>query len=144
MAENLYRAYNGHQPTTGQEAGVTSSTSQKTMLQLLTVAGRQICIVEWGWSCTGSPAGAVIDIGTSVAIAGTVIAFAAADLYNFSNPSGPASTALTLSSSGSGFSASVEGTIAAWTAFDTQVLSSNTYIKQFPLGREPIVGGPAA
>jgi hypothetical protein len=144
MAENLYRAYNGHQPTTGQEAGVTSSTSLKTMMQLETVAGRQIAIVEWGWSCTGSPSGAVIDLGTSVAVAATVTAYVAADLYNFTNPSGPASTALTVGTAASGFSSSAEGTIAAFTAFDTQVLTTNTYIKQFPLGREPVLGGPAA
>lgn len=144
MAENLYRAYNGHIPTTGQEAGVTSTTSLKTMLQLLTISGRQIAIVEWGWSCTGAPSGAVVDIGTSVAIAGTVTAFAAADLLPYTNSSGPPSSALTLSTSGSGFTASAEGTIANFTSFDTQVLSTNTYIKQFPLGREPTVGGAAA
>lgn len=144
MAENLYRVANCHQATTAQELAVTSGTSLKTMLQLLTVAGRQLAIVEYGWSCDGSPSGATIDAGTSVAIAGTVTAFAAADISNYTNPSGPASTALTLSTSGSGFTASAEGTIAAWTSFDTQKLSSNTYIKQFPLGREPTIGGPAA
>src|SRR6185437_6326710 len=143
MAENIYSAYNGHIPTSGATAAiipVTTGATVKTLMQLAPPSGRNINIVEWGISFDGSPAAIrteLIDTGTVFA---TVTAYtsAAVDITNVTNP-GQQASQLTIGTGASGFTASAEGTITSTQLYDYQVLSTNTYIKQWPLGREPMI-----
>lgn len=141
----LYLVANGPMPTTAAFAPVTTGAVIKTMLQLKPAAGVNLAIVEWGISFSAFAAaapGKVELIETDVAA--TVTASAAADVMKYSDPDGPAaSTALvSLGTAATGYTASAEGTITAIRALDgPQYLAPSTqsFFKQFPLGREPVI-----
>ena len=127
-------------PTTAAQVPVTTSAVIRTMLQLRPF---NICkIVEWGISFDGSAAATpirveLLDTGTVFA---TVTASVDADITKLESvEQAVASVAgLTLSASGTGYTATVEGAIAAVRMFDVQFIApTNQYVKQFPLGREP-------
>jgi hypothetical protein len=138
-----YKVYNGPAPTTAVLAPVTTGTAIKTMLQL--APNIDIIVTDWGCSFNGSAAATpgsveLIDTGTVFA---TVTAFAAADVQPQNNPYAPANTAgstgvpLGLGTALSGYTATVEGTIAAGRLGGSeQVAPTNQYWKQLPLGRE--------
>jgi hypothetical protein len=136
----LFRAKNGPMQTTAAFAPVTTGTSIKTLLQLATPANVSIAVVEWGISFDGSAAatpGKVELIETDVAA--TVTAFVAADLTKYGDASADASL-LTLGTSASGYTATVEGSVAAVRDGDTQLIApTNQYVKQFPLGQEFVI-----
>jgi len=47
---------------------------------------------------------------------------------------------LSVGTAATGYTASAEGTITASRVFDAQLVApTNQYVKQFPLGREPVV-----
>ena len=127
-------------PTTASFAAVTTGTAIKTMLQLRPF--NVVKIIEWGISFDGSAAATpieveLLDTGTVFA---TVTASADADVMKFDGVEGAVASiaGLTLSTTGTGFTGSAEGTITAVKLFDTQfVAPTNQYVKQFPLGREP-------
>lgn len=129
--------------TTASRATIATGTALKTLLQVNPlVPGR---IIEWGISFDGFAAalpGKVELIETDVAA--TVTAYAAADITKqgpwVSDAVTPA-TYFTLGTANSGFNASAEGTITAVRDMDPAILLPPTapFVKQFPLGREPIV-----
>lgn len=141
---NTYKVFNGAMPTTAAVVKVTTGTIIKTLLQLKPAV--PIVVVEWGISFDGSVAatpGTVELIDTGL-VAATVTAFAAADVMPYNDPNAPANTAgatgtpLNLSTTASGFTATVEGAITATRVFDPQLIApTDRYVKQFPLGREP-------
>lgn len=139
MAKN-YLVANGPAPTTAAQAAVTTGTAIKTMLQLASPSTQDIRIIEWGISFDGSAAATPIKcelIETNVAA--TVTAYAAADVIKLSHPNDPASL-VTLGTTASGYTATAEGSITATRLLDAQfVAPTNQYLKQFPLGREPLV-----
>ncbi len=142
MATKLYLAYNGAMPTTAGPVKVTTGTAIKTLEQLAPPANGSIEIIEWGLSFDGSAAATpgVCELVNTAAIAATVTAFAAADIQKLSQSGSGDATRLTLGTSASGFTASVEGTIVATTEHDVQLLPPTApYIKQFPLERGPEV-----
>jgi hypothetical protein len=140
---NTYSVWNGPMPTTAALAPVTTGTVIKTMLQL--VPAVPIKVVEWGVSFDGSAAATpgkceLIETG---AIAGTVTALAAADIYPYFDPNAPANTAgstgtpLNLGTALSGYTCTSEGTIVATRIGDHQLVApTNQWAKQWPLGRE--------
>jgi len=136
----IYTINNGPMPTTASFAAVTTGTAIKTMLQLRPF--NVVKIIEWGISFDGSAAATpieveLLDTGTVFA---TVTASADADVMKFDGVEGAVASiaGLTLSTTGTGFTGSAEGTITAVKLFDTQfVAPTNQYVKQFPLGREP-------
>lgn len=140
---NTYSVWNGAMPTTAPLVKVSTGTSTKTMLQL--VPAVPIKVVEWGVSFDGASAATpgqceLIETG---AIAGTVTALAAADIYPYFDPNAPANTAgstgtpLNLGTALSGYTASVEGAIVATRIGDHQLVApTNQWAKQWPLGRE--------
>jgi hypothetical protein len=140
---NTYSVWNGAMPTTAPLTKVSTGTSTKTMLQL--VPALPIKVVEWGVSFDGSSAATpgqceLIETG---AIAGTVTALAAADIYPYFDPNAPANTAgstgtpLNLGTALSGYTATVEGSIVATRIGDYQLVApTNQWSKQWPLGRE--------
>jgi len=97
-------------------------------------------VLEWGISFDGTAAATpirceLIHTGT---IAATVTAHVAAGVQPFNDPNLPTpSTYFTLSTTGTGFNASAEGTIVASRMGDLQLVApTNQYVKQFPLGEE--------
>ena len=137
-----YRIYNAPMPTSASTAGggVTSGTAIKTLLQLRPF--NVMKIVSWGISFDAFAAAVpviveLIDTGTVFA---TVTASANADIYKLEGEEQAAASVagLTLSASGTGYTASSEGTITATKVFDAQLVApTNQYIYQFPLGQEP-------
>jgi len=136
----LYLIANGPMPTTAAQAVVTTGTAIKTMLQLKPF--NVMKIVEWGVSFDGSAAATpikceLLDTGTVFA---TVTASVDADVTKLESvEQAVASIAgLTMGVSATGYTATVEGSIAAVRMFDAQLIApTSQYVKQFPLGREP-------
>jgi hypothetical protein len=139
----LYQIYNGASPTTAALAPVTTGTAIKTMLQVKPGTQNKAKVVEWGISFDGSAAATPIKcelIETDVAA--TVTAHVAAGIVLLGDPNDvdPTTSNIILTTTGTGYTATVEGTTAASRLFDYQLVApTNQYIKQFPLGREPMV-----
>lgn len=138
----IYKVHNGASAGAAAPVKVTTGTTIKTMLQLLH-ATQGMQITEWGISFDGSAAGVPIEceLITTGAVAATVTAFAANDVATYDGPAdaGVASAGgITLSTAGSGFTASAEGTVVAPVRDgDLQLVApSNQYLFQFPLGQE--------
>ena len=140
----LYAIYNGPMPTTAAQAPVTTGTAIKTMLQVK--LGTQLTgkIVEWGISFDGSAAATpgkceLCETGT---VFGTVTASAAADITKYGDPNlvDPTTSAFVVGTSATGYTCTSEGSITAVRMFDAVLLPPTApYVKQFPLGREPVI-----
>jgi hypothetical protein len=141
----LYLIGNGPMQTTAAFAAVTTGTAIKTMLQVKPASGVNLFIAEWGISFDGYAAAAPGKIELIESdVAATVTASAAADVMKYSDPDGPAAnTALvTLGTSATGYTATAEGSTTAIRNLDgPQFLAPSTqsFFKQFPLGREPVI-----
>lgn len=139
----LYLIANGPMPTTAAQAVVTTGTAIKTLLQIKPF---NLCkIVEWGISFDGFAAAApikceLLETGTVFA---TVTASADADIAKLNAVADQAAASvagLTLGTAATGYTASAEGTIVAARMLDVQLVApANQYVKQFPLGREPVI-----
>lgn len=118
-------------------ASVATGTALKTMLQLK--PGNDISIIEWGYSFDTIPTAKVnvelVDTGT---VAATVTASVSSDIPKYGSPGGAASAA-TLSTTGTGYTASAEGTVTATRLLAYQEEWGQSFKQQFPLGREPEV-----
>lgn len=138
-----FTVWNGPAPTTAGQLSVAVANGVKTMLQLATPADMQIRLVGWGYSLDVAPAGIgeVELLGADVAA--TVTAHVSSGIIN-SDPNGPA-TRLTLGASATGYTATVEGTIAAARVFDAQKIpvaagsTDLTYDWLWPYGTGPII-----
>lgn len=132
--------FNGASPTTAALAKVATGTSIKTLLQVAP-SSRAIRVVEWGISFDGSSAATPIQcelIQTDVAATVTAAVAAGVQPYN-ENPTADASL-VTLSTAGTGYTATVEGSITVTRYGDLQLVApSNQYLKQFPLDARFIV-----
>lgn len=144
----LYLLANGPMPTTAAFAPVATGTSIKTMLQVkLGGSTNQTAkVVEWGISFDGSAAATPIKVEllTTGTVKATITEFVAADIINLTDPNAAAVTddfpfAFTAAGDESGYTASAEGSITATRPMDIQLIApTNQYVKQFPLGREPV------
>lgn len=137
MPQAVYRIENGPMVTTAAPVKVTTGTAIKTMLQLAPTT-LPISVIEWGISFDGIALATPIEceLLTTGTIFATVTASAAADIVNLSDPSGTAPS-LTLSTTGTGYASSAEGTIVATRELDFQLVQPLTqYLKQYPLGQE--------
>lgn len=144
----LYLLPNGPSPTTAAQVAVTTGTAIKTLLQVkLGASTNQIAkIIEWGISFDGSAAATPIkcELLTTGTVKATITEFVAADIINLSDPNAAAVTddfpfAFTAAGDESGYTATAEGSITATRMFDVQFIApTNQYVKQFPLGREPV------
>lgn len=140
---SLYLISNGPMPTTAAQALVTTGTAIKTLLQVKPFNIARI--VEWGISFSGFAAAAPIQVELlETDVAATVTASVDADVTKL----GPgvadqavASVAgLTLGIAATGYTSTAEGTIAAVRMLDVQLIApTSQYVKQFPLGREPVI-----
>lgn len=123
--------------TTAAPSGVTTGTAIKTMLQVKPLV--PLWVVEWGYCLDGSPSDIKVEL-IETDVAATVTSYAEADVTKLGNPddSGQAAIVMTLSTSGSGFTSSSEGSITAVRNLDgPQISSLKAYQKQFPLGERP-------
>jgi hypothetical protein len=139
----LYKVHNG--ASAGAAAPVKAAVNAsgiKTMLQLLH-ATQGMQIVEWGISfdATAVVTPFEVELCETVAIAGTVTAFVANDVTVFDGPvdAGVASAGgITLSTTGSGYTCTSEGSVVAPVRDgDLQLISPmNQNLLQFPLSQE--------
>lgn len=142
---SLFLIHNGAAGLTAAPVVVTTGTAIKTMLQVKPSATKVAKIVEWGISFDGSAAatpGKVELLESDVAA--TVTALAAADITNFDADAlmgGDETTNLIqVGTSATGFTSTAEGTTTVARLFDLQLIApTNQYVKQFPLGREPMI-----
>lgn len=139
----LYIAYNAaFDATTGVTAGTSYATGAKCAIQLSTPSTTQIRIVEYGVSFNGSAAATPATV--TLAQAGTASTMSSPHSTSTIVPIGDNAKAssLTMGTGASGFG---NGGIASNTTskmFDAQfVAPTNQFIKQWPLGREPILVG---
>jgi len=112
-----YKCWNAAMPTTAAMSGVATGTAIKTMLQIATPSTRQIQLISWGYSLSALP-GAVGTIELlQTDVAATVTAHVAAGVQPL-DPNAPASL-MTLGTSATGYTATVEGSTTAARVFDT-------------------------
>ncbi len=139
---SLYLVANGPMPTTAAFAAVTTGTAIKTMLQIRPLV--MLRVTEWG-ICFNAAAIAtpieveLVETGTVFA---TVTASVEADVTKVDDLGAVAATVMTLSTTGTGYTSTAEGTITSIRNLDgPQFLSvfSQPFVKQFPLGQEPVI-----
>lgn len=141
----LYLFANGASPTTAAQVAVTTGTSIKTMLQLKASGTVLAKIKEWGISFDGSAAATPIKCELlETDVAATVTAAVAADLNKFDanalSGGDPTTNLIQVGTTSTGYTSSGEGSITAVRMFDVQfVAPTNQYVKQFPLGLEPVI-----
>lgn len=142
----LYFIPNGAAAGAAATVAVTTGTSIKTMLQVkpsATIVGR---IVEWGISFDGVTAtNAPIKCELlETSGAATVTASAAADITKMDASAltggDPTTNLIQVGTTSTGYTASGEGTPGTCRTWDLQYINPTLgYVKQYPLGREPII-----
>lgn len=140
-----YLIFNGAAPTTASQAAVTTGTSIKTLLQVKPGATQTVKIKEWGISFDGSSAATPGIVELCITdVAATVTAHVAGGLHKQDaaalNSGDPTTNMFSVGTTGTGYTASGEGTVGSVRQMDVQQISgTNQYVKQFPLGDEPII-----
>ena len=138
-----YMMINGPMPTTAAPTSVTTGTALKSLLQFKPLVPCKI--IEWGISFDGSAAATPGKVElVEVDVAATVTAYVNADLMKYDlaavRHGDPTSALISVGTSASGYTSTVEGSVTAARMFDLQLLPpTGPYLKQFPLGREPEV-----
>lgn len=133
---NTYITFNGAMPGAAALVPITTGTTIKTLLQILPVG--PLRVIEWGISFDGSAAATPIrcELVHTAQVAATVTAHAATAVQPYNDPNLPAAN-VTLSTTGTGFTASAEGTVTTTRYGDIQLIApTNQYVKQWPLGEE--------
>jgi hypothetical protein len=144
----VYLYQNGAMPSTAAPVKVTTGTSIKTMLQIKLPSGVQGRVIEWGISFDGSAAATPIEcelVETGTVFA-TVTAAVTADITRFDeNDIDPTTALITVGTTATGYTSTSEGSVTATRELDFQLVApTNQYVKQFPLGREPVFGNANA
>lgn len=141
----LYLIQNGVAGLTAAPVKVTTGTAIKTLLQFKPSATTIAKVVEWGISFDGSAAAAPGQVELMESdVAATVTALAAADITKLDACAlaggDPTTNLIQVGTTATGFTATAEGTTTVARLFDLQLIApTNQYVKQFPLGREPIL-----
>jgi hypothetical protein len=138
---SLFLLSNSAMQTTTVATTVTTGTAIKTMLQVRPLA--PLRIVEWGISFNASVLATpiVVELVETGTIFATVTASAEVDIAKLNDTTALAALLMTLSTTGTGYTASAEGTIVATRNLDSTMFISGLsqpFIKQFPLGMEPL------
>lgn len=139
---SLYLVDNGAMQTTAAKVAVTTGTAIKTMLQIRPLV--LLRVVEWGISFNGvaltTPI--VVELIETGTIFATVTASVEADITKVDDLSAVAATVMTLSTTGTGYTASAEGTITSVRNLDAPRFITGLaqpFIKQIPLGQYPVI-----
>lgn len=140
----LYLVQNAAKNTTAAPVKVTTGATIKTLLQVKPIIPCKI--IEWGISFDGSAAATPGEAELiEVDVAATVTAFVNADITQYDGDAlqfgDPTTNFISVGTAASGFTASAEGTVTAVRNLDgpQQIAPTNQYVKQFPLGREPVI-----
>lgn len=138
----LFLVSNGAMQSTAAPVAVTTGTAIKTMLQVRPLV--LLYVIEWGFSFDASALAAPIrvELITSGTVFATVTAAAEADVTKLDNTAAVAATYMTLSTTGTGYTASAEGTVTATRNLDAPFFASvlsQPYQKQIPLGQYPVL-----
>lgn len=102
-------------------------------------------IVEWGVSFDGAAAATPIKVELlETDVAATVTASVAADIVkvddNALSGGDPTTALIAVGTTATGYTSTSEGSITSTRVFDAQLVApTNQYVKQFPLGREPVI-----
>ena len=142
---SLFLIANGPSPTTTAQVVVTTGTAIKTLLQVKASATLPAKIKEWGISFDGSAAAAPIKVELlETDVAATVTAHVTAGIVrldgNALQGGDPVTNLIPVGTTSTGYTASGEGSITATRMFDVQLIApTNQYVKQFPLGLEPVI-----
>lgn len=128
--------------TTAAPVAVTTGTAIKTMLQIRPLT--LLYVVEWGFSFDAAALAAPIrvELITTGTVFATVTAAVEADVTKIDNISAVAATYMTLSTTGTGYTSSSEGTVTATRNIDAPFFGSvlsQPYQKQIPLGCYPVL-----
>jgi len=138
MAAPVFYVANTAMPTTARPTFVATGTAIKTHLQFLRTS--QSRVVKWGVLLDAIPPVPVYcELLTTGTVAATVAAHVAAGVqpYTDTSATAAASDGVTLSTTGTGYNASAEGTITAARQGDLQVLTAeNRHLWEWSLGRE--------
>ncbi|CAB4197704.1 hypothetical protein UFOVP1519_36 [uncultured Caudovirales phage] len=142
-AEQLFQVFNGVAPTTAAPVAQPTGTAIRTMLQIAVPSTNSFYIVEWGISFDGIAVTLPIkcELLTTTVAATMTTALSASDVVLLTETAGSASTT-TYGTGLTAFSSAAvtEGTPANVRELDVQLVApTNQYIKQWPLGREPVV-----
>ena len=124
---------NGSEPTVASRLAVATGTTLKTLIQIATPATSECYPVAWGISFDGSAAGVpgIVEL-IETDVSATVTANTPT---KFSHPAGIASR-LIGGINLTGFTATVEGTIAVVRTADVQQIApTSQYVYQWPLDR---------
>lgn len=141
----LYLIANGAAPTTAAQVVVTTSTLIKTLLQIKPGSTVTARVVEWGISFDGTTANSPIKCELlETDVAATVTASVATDIVKLDNNAlcggDPTTALISVGVAATGYTSTAEGAITSVRMLDVQLISpTSVYVKQFPLGREPII-----
>ena len=141
-----YLINNGPMQTTAATPSVTTGTAIKTLLQVKPGPTTVLKIIEWGISFDGfaSAAPGKVEL-VETDVAATVTAFVSSGITKYDATAllagDPVTALIEVGTAATGYTASVEGTITATRNLDGPQLiaPTNQFIKQFPLGTEPII-----
>lgn len=140
----LYLIPNGAAGTTAAPVVVTTAAVIKTLLQFQPSATVIAKIIEWGISFDGSAAAVPGKVELMESdVAATVTAHAAASITKYDSDAlaggDPTTNLIQVGTANTGYTATVEGSTTVSRLFDLQLIApTNQYVKQFPLGREPV------
>lgn len=141
----LYFIPNGPSPTTAAQVVVTTGTVIKTLLQVEPSATKPLQVVEWGISFDGAAAAAGIKCELlETDVAATVTAHVTAGIVKFGaealSGGDPTTNLIQVGTANTGYTSTAEGSITTSRMFDVQLIQpTNQYVKQFPLGLEPVI-----
>lgn len=137
-----FTIYNGPMATTASQLAVSTGTGILTMLQVKPKAAGTI--VDWGISFAGAAvaAGVEVELLSTAAVFATVTASVEADAMKVDNSGLLAASYLSFGTTGTGYTASGEGTVAATTIYDAAFITpTNYYRREFNVRRPQLVDG---
>lgn len=142
----LFLIANGPMQTTAAFAAVTTGTAIKTLLQVKAGTTRALKIKEWGVVFDGFAAAAPGKIELiETDVAATVTASATADITKLDGAAlaggDPVTNLIPVGTTSTGYTSTGEGSITAIRNLDSPLFipPSGLYVKQFPLGDEPVI-----
>lgn len=143
-SQALYLIQNSSAVTTAAPVSQPTGSAIRTMLQIEAPSTKSLTIVEWGISFDGSAAATPIkcELLTTTVAATMSTASVAADVTSLNGPADEVSLITYGGTTHTGFAtaAVTEGTVANARMLDLQLVApTSQYVKQFPLGREPVV-----
>lgn len=142
----IYLIPNGPMPTSAGFVKVATGTSLKTMLQVKPGATQSLRVISWGISFDGFAAALPVLVELiEVDVAATITAHVAAGIIKSNaqalGAGDPTTSKFTLTTTGTGYTASGEGSVTASRLLSPPLLLPPTgvYQIQIPLAREAII-----